>query len=190
MLEVSSILPGFVLKNFQILLFFSFLFSGIIDDAEKSIIASVPVIDSLFHQIIPIPNSLKTSIGKYMHQSFFRDELHIWAIYQSDSLSNIAVLDNVIGKSMPITFLVIFNLDRNIIHADIIKYREPYGGEISSPRWLGQFKQKNDSSSFRVGLDIDGISGATISVNSVSRGIQKLALLTPYLIENLTGQKE
>ena len=184
------ILSGYIFKLIVFILNTGILFSGIIDNTRKSIFASDISIDSLSHQIILIPDSLKNSIGENVYQSFYRDKLHVWTLYQADSLMAIAVLDNVIGKSMPITFLVIFDLQGHINHSEIIKYREPYGGEISSPRWLRQFKQKDDSSSFGVGADIDGISGATISVNSVSRGIRKLALLAPYLIEKLTGQTE
>jgi Na+-translocating ferredoxin:NAD+ oxidoreductase RnfG subunit len=38
-------------------------------------------------------------------------------------------------------------------------------------------------SEFKVGKTIDGISGATISTHSVTKGIHKLSLLFPY-IEN------
>ena len=89
---------------------------------------------------------------------------------------------------MPISFFLIFNLNGQILNTKIIKYREPYGGEISSLNWLNQFTNRTDSSSFKIGKEIDGISGATTSVNSVSIGIHKLALLYPIL--NLIHKRE
>ena len=82
---------------------------------------------------------------------------------------------------MPITFLVIFDSKGSILNSHVVKYREPYGGEISSPKWMNQFKGRNASSRFVVGNDIDGISGATISVYSMSAGIMKLSLLFPKI---------
>ena len=68
-----------------------------------------------------------------------------------------------------------------IIKTEIIKYREPYGGEISGKNWLKQFEKKSSNSKFRVGYEIDGISGATMSVHSISKGIKKLAILFPHI---------
>ena len=42
---------------------------------------------------------------------------------------------------MPITYLVIFNMDQEIIYSKIIKYREAYGGEVSGEKWLAQFNK-------------------------------------------------
>ena len=37
---------------------------------------------------------------------------------------------------------------------------------------------------YQFGKGIDGITGATISVKSFSKGINKLSLLLPYIIDN------
>ena len=39
-------------------------------------------------------------------------------------------MDNVIGKSMPITFIVVFNDTGEVKYSSLIKYREAYGGEV------------------------------------------------------------
>ena len=51
--------------------------------------------------------------------------------------------------------------------------------------WLAQFTHFNDTTDFKVGKNIDGISGATISVNSLSKGIQKMAVLFPFIKDKL-----
>jgi Na+-translocating ferredoxin:NAD+ oxidoreductase RnfG subunit len=120
---------------------------------------------------------LKAAIEKKCEQKFFRDDVIYWEIKNSDELRNIAIIDNVYGKTLPITFLVIFNLDGSIYKSTIVKYREGHGGEVAADKWLAQFNGMNKSSSYDVGKDIQAISGATISVNSVSRGIKKLTML-------------
>ena len=94
-------------------------------------------------------------------------------------------MDNVIGKSMPITFLVILNNEGAILASKVIKYREAYGGEVGNKNWLSQFNKLTNSSEYIVGENIDGISGATISVNSLSKGIQKIAVLFPLIKDKL-----
>ena len=124
-----------------------------------------------------IPDDLKSEAQKKCNQKFFKDYVYFWEIKEAGSLEAIAVLDNVYGKSMPITFMVIFDLDGKIIRSEIVKYREQYGGGVSSDQWNEQFKSKDANSSFNIGSDIAAISGATISVNSVTKGIRKLTLI-------------
>ena len=86
---------------------------------------------------------------------------------------------------MPITFMVILDKNGSIINTSIIKYREAYGGEVGNERWLAQFVNRNNNSSYKVGKNIDGITGATISVNSLSKGIQKIVLLFSHIKDDL-----
>ena len=93
-------------------------------------------------------------------------------------------MDNVIGKSMPITFIVMFNSNQDIIFSSIVKYREGYGGEVKSRSWLNQFNGMKKDSLYTYPKNIAGISGATISVKSVTKGMSKLSYLIPYIVKN------
>ena len=128
-----------------------------------------------------IPKNLKNSIQAETNQKFYRNQIFYWEI-EVDDKKHYALLDNTIGKTMPITFLVLFNENQEVIHSSIIKYREAYGGEISGRNWLNQFLYMKKDSLFKFGRDIDGISGATLSVKSFTKGISKLSLLLPYVM--------
>lgn len=132
-----------------------------------------------------IPGELKQQAQVKAKQKFYQDHLFYWEIKKQNSLKGIGVIDNVIGKSMPITFLVIFDKAGNIKHTEIIKYREPYGGGVQNSAWNKQFEGKDSTSSFKVGKEIQSISGATISVNSVTKGIKKLTFIFKKLKESL-----
>ena len=132
-----------------------------------------------------ISDTLKMKIENTTQQKFFSESVYILKIFNEEILSGVALLDNVYGKEMPITFLVIFDESGKIIRADIVKYREPYGGAVQNENWTSQFKKKESNSGFTVGDDIDGITGATISVKSVTNGIYKLSLLYKEIKESL-----
>ena len=68
--------------------------------------------------------------------------------------------------------------------ASVIKYREAYGGEVGNSKWLYQFKSLSDTSNYKVGDKISAISGATISVNSMSKGFHKLSMLVHEIIKD------
>ena len=140
----------------------------------------------IYHEKFNIPVELKTQAEKQVQQKFFKNYIHIWSICQEDSIAGIAILDNTYGKSLPITFLVIIHPSGKIQRVDIIRYREPYGGAIGSRRWLDQFIGKSANENFEIDGEIDSISGATISVQSVTKAIHKLLIIIDPHVSNDT----
>ncbi len=72
----------------------------------------------------------------------------------------------------------------------VVQHREPYGYfSIKPPAFAAQFKGKSVRDPFRVGGDIDAVSGATITVTSASRTVRNSArqvarqLLTPETVK-------
>ena len=63
--------------------------------------------------------------------------------------------------------LLITNLNKN-------KKWENYGGEICNKNWLTQFARLETNNYVRYNRNINGISGATISVNSIKNDVFKL----------------
>ena len=53
-------------------------------------------------------------------------------------------------------------------------YREDYGGEIGSKRWLKQFIGKTQNDELKYQDNIVAISGATISVRSMTSAVNDL----------------
>ena len=162
----------------------SYLFAGEIKTtSEKYLFALFPDNTNISIHNLKLNDDIKYEVQNKVKQKFYRNKLYYWNISHGDSTIAYAFLDNVIGKSMPITFLVILNINGEIIDVDVIKYREAYGSAVGNKIWLQQFFNRNNNSSYDIGNDIDGISGATISVKSTSKGIQKIAILYP-LIKN------
>jgi len=55
--------------------------------------------------------------------------------------------------------------------AKVLTYREDYGSEIGNKRWLAQFLKPEKELPLAVGQNISAISGATISVYSMTQSI-------------------
>ena len=164
----------------------SFLISGEIQNRAIQTIESFYLdeieIDS---KKFKISKKIKSKIQNHVKQKFFRNEIYYWVIKKDGDVKGYALMDNSKGKSMPITYLVIFNPNQEVIHSSIIKYREGYGGEVKSRSWLDQFNGMVKDSLYSYPRNIAGISGATISVKSVTKGFAKLSLLLPYIIEEI-----
>jgi len=77
------------------------------------------------------------------------------------------VLDEV-GKELPITVGVIVEQDY-IRNLRVMTYRENRGGEVSTPAFTDQFDGVALAAGGALDANIDGISGATLSVQALTR---------------------
>jgi Na+-translocating ferredoxin:NAD+ oxidoreductase RnfG subunit len=109
------------------------------------------------------------------------DTATVYRISRAGTLLGFAEVRNVIGKELPITFLVAIDPAAALRDVDILVYREPQGGEVAYEPWRKQFRGKTAADPLQVGKDIRNISGATISSNSVTLGVrQALAQLSAW----------
>ncbi len=70
-------------------------------------------------------------------------------------------------------YFILFDKDINVRLVKIFNYQATHGHEISARGWLKQFVGYNASKSLQVDKDIDGISGATISVYAITDDVEK-----------------
>ena len=174
------------MKKILIILFLCFfLIPGEIKDNTLIAIKSFYGKDTkIVSKTFKIPKTTKKEIQNKVRQKFYRDKIYYWVIKKNGEIKGYALLDNSIGKTQPITYLVIFNLNGEVINSKIIKYRESYGGQVKSKKWLRQFNGMKKDSLYSHPKDITGITGATLSVKSVTKGISKLSLLLPHIIKD------
>ncbi|RZN83227.1 MAG: FMN-binding protein [Winogradskyella sp.] len=113
------------------------------------------------------------AIAKELPSKF--SENHLFTIKAENNLLGYAYLSKAPSKTAEFDYLVLINPDLSVKKAKVLIYREEYGGEIGSKRWLRQFigKTYNDET-FRYGDNIDAISGATISVRSMTNAMNDL----------------
>ena len=164
------------------MILFSILTAGLREETESLIYDHYGDSVSVLFKKMPIPPEIKSMAEKNARLHFMLNQIYVWEIFQKDSLVGLAYLDNVKGKSQPITYAVFYDLNGNVIDSHIIKYREHIGGEVANRHWLKQFLGKSTNSDYQVGKNIDGISGATISVNAVTRGIHRSTFVIDFLL--------
>ena len=134
----------------------------------------------------PPPAKLAQSLERVYGAEAHVDTLHVdsatvYRVSRAGALLGFAQVRNVKGKDQPITYLVAIDSANALKDVDVLVYREPYGGEVAYEPWRKQFRGKTTAAPLQVGKDIKNISGATISSNSVTRGVrQALAELTAW----------
>lgn len=98
----------------------------------------------------------------------------LYKIIDSNQLLGYAFIGTAPSKTDTFEYLVVFDLSLIIKKVNVLVYREDYGGEIGSNRWLRQFVGKARSTDLAVGKNIAAISGATISVYSMTNAVNQL----------------
>ena len=113
------------------------------------------------------PKPLFKFFGKDVIKSSINLNDNYFKIVQSDSIIGYAYLQQALSKHDKFDFLAIYSPNMKLKKLRILTYRENYGGEISNKRWLKQFLDREVN-------DVQAISGATISVESMKIAIASL----------------
>ena len=112
----------------------------------------------------------RQAIGKLCLQTIKETRFTFYVGKKKDKPIGYMLIDNIIGKSFPITFMTVLNIDGTVRDVEIMVYREPQGWEVRYKTFRSQFYGKDSSSDSR---EIHSISGATLSVNSIKIGVYK-----------------
>jgi electron transport complex protein RnfG len=93
-----------------------------------------------------------------------------------------AIIDEELGQTEPITFGVKLSPEGVVERTEVLIYREPRGDEVRSRRFLDQMRGKTVHQPVRAGVDIDIVTGATISSHSLANGVRRALVLFDELI--------
>ena len=97
--------------------------------------------------------------------------------FRGDVLVGRALVLEEIGKTLPFRFLVAITPDGRVDQVLLLTYREPRGYEIERDAFRDQYRGKALGDPVRRGEDVRNVTGATISVDSLSRGVRRALAL-------------
>lgn len=116
--------------------------------------------------------TIDSSVAKELPSKFEDDNL--FKIEINKELLGYAYVAQAPSKTAQFDYLVLLDKDLMVLKAKVLIYREEYGGEIGSKRWLKQFIGKTQYDDLKYGNNVIAISGATISVRSMTNAVNDL----------------
>lgn len=129
-----------------------------IDKEVKDVFAR----DEVSYTEIKVSEELNSQTpSNFTEDNFFR-------VLSGGEFLGFAYIDKAPSKTAEFDYLVILDKNLKILRTRVLVYREEYGGEIGSRRWLKQFIGKSPDDNLE---DVAAISGATISVRSMKRAV-------------------
>jgi hypothetical protein len=114
-------------------------------------------------QTLWLDDALQARIEPVLGHRYPRARLHYWR-----SGARVAWVLDEVGKEFPITAGFVVDGDR-IDSTRLLIYRESRGDEIRFPAFLKQFQGRRLRANGQLEGRIDGISGATLSVDAMRR---------------------
>lgn len=119
-----------------------------------------------------LANQLKQMVGR-AKPSIWEPNYITFIATKEDKIVGYAVICEEIGKHRPITFIVGVLPDKTVKDVAIMTYREPQGDEVRRRNFLIQFAGKELRDPIMQHQDIRNVSGATLSVRALARGVRK-----------------
>ncbi|MEZ4700411.1 MAG: FMN-binding protein [Rhodothermales bacterium] len=120
--------------------------------------------------------------AKQFAQTYGVEAEGVYTVYQGIGADKSTVTGTVIvvneeGKEGPLQILVAINPEGKIYDMGFTVFGEDHGKSALGWSFLKQFMDKKPGDAFVVGNDVDGISGATWTSNSVSQGTEKAVVV-------------
>ncbi len=138
---------------------------------KEAFALAFPGMDQIKKEKKWLTDTQREAIGKILGEEYKKRRLtYYFGLNNGGQPSSAMIIGNEIGRSYPITFMVVINPDGTVKDVEIMVYREPHGWEVRFESFLSQFFGRGAGSPFD---DINNITGATLSVRSMTRGIKK-----------------
>ncbi len=176
-------LPSWLYIKLTFLVFSVFSFSNFsFAEEEKKFVLSVlltkkqaleiafPRADKIEKETHWLTKEETKAIEEEFMQKIHESRFSFYVGYKNGKPMGVMLIDNIIGKSFPITFMTVLNTDGTVREVEIMVYREPQGWEVKYKTFRSQFYGKDSASD---PAKIMSISGATLSVRSVKKGVYK-----------------
>lgn len=161
---------------------FSAIFSEGIDFKHRSLLRALDKMnDSSKLTELSVAEDIVQKLGgegKYFQASGNKEERKIIYVYvgrvNSCRSGGCSAPGEVVNTNFEyFDYYILFDAECTVEEVKVFNYQATHGQEITLKAWLKQFRSYDGSQELRVGKQIDGIAGATISAHAITEDIQQ-----------------
>lgn len=107
----------------------------------------------------------------------------LYAGMKGDDVLGYAFIDIHTVRTMPEAFMVVLTPEGGVRALRLLAFHEPLEYQPTG-RWYGQFERKSIEQPLRLGGDIHGIVGATLSARATTRGVRRALAFYEVLVRD------
>src|SRR5437870_1446757 len=144
---------------------------------EQALKILFPKAQKIQNEELRLTAEQKARIEERIGWKFPEESFKAFKASTNEKVDGYAVVQETIGKHRPITYIVGITPEGRVFDVEIMVYRESKGGEVRRKRFNSQYEGKTAQDPIRINKDIINVTGATMSVRSVSAGVKRALVL-------------
>ena len=144
------------------------------DEAIKIVL---PKSQRVHKEVIQLSQDKKDLIEQRIGWKFPEESFEVYIGETGDKIDGYAMIHNTIGKHKHMTYMVGVDAKGVCSDVELLVFREARGSEVGRKRFNVQYEGKTVLDPIRINKDIINITGATMSVRSISAGVKRVLVL-------------
>lgn len=144
---------------------------------EEALKLMFPKSTRIKKELLRVPTDKKIVIEERIGWKFPEDAFEVYIGETGAQIDGYALIQNTIGKHKPMTYMVGVDARGHVSNVELLVFREARGSEVRTKRFNVQYEGKTVLDPVRINKDIINISGATMSVRSMTAGIKRVLVL-------------
>jgi hypothetical protein len=144
---------------------------------EEAVKTILPKSQRIRKELIRLSQEKKDLIEQRIGWKFPEESFELYIGETNDKIDGYAMIHNTIGKYKPMTYMVGVDTEGTCTDVELLVFRDAKGSEVGKKRFNAQYDGKTVSDPIRINKDIINISGATMSVRSMSAGVKRVLVL-------------
>ena len=144
---------------------------------EESIKIMFPKSERVRKDVLTLNREKKSHIEERIGWKFPEESFEVYIGESGTQIDGYAVVQNTIGKHKPMTYMVGVDNEGSVSNVELLVFRESRGSDVRKKRFNAQYEGKTVLDPVRINKDITNITGATMSVRSMSAGIKRVLVL-------------
>jgi hypothetical protein len=144
---------------------------------EAAVKLMFPKSERIKKELLRVPAEKKMAIEERIGWKFPEDTFEVYIGETGSQVDGYALVQHTIGKHKPMTYMVGVDAHGRVSNVELLVFREARGSEVRTKRFNVQYEGKTVLDPVRINKDIINISGATMSVRSMTAGIKRVLVL-------------
>ena len=144
---------------------------------EAAVKLTFPKSERIKKELLRVPADKKMAIEERIGWKFPEDAFEVYIGETGAQVDGYALVQQTIGKHKPMTYMVGVDAHGRVSNVELLVFREARGSEVRTKRFNVQYEGKTVLDPVRINKDVINISGATMSVRSMTAGIKRVLVL-------------
>lgn len=148
---------------------------------EEALKLMFPKSERIRKETFRLSSEQKARVESRIGWKFPEESFEVYIGETGATVDGYAMVQNTIGKHKPMTYMVGVDAQGRCTNVELLVFREARGSEVRMKRFNAQYEGKTVFDPIRINKDIINISGATMSVRSMSAGVKRVLVLIDEL---------